>query len=256
MEHDKRLPNAIGLRLVHPLLKLGHLLGIFWPITVPQRRRTVIVLATPEIDEAGALEVEFVDEVLRRDAEFFQIRHSRKNALNLWVSPHFVVTHAHEKAPIETGCAHLVVWRGQLLKHRVVHALPVWTVVDGEALIAPPDRIAAIDDKFGTPRLDILHDFTGHPFAALKPEHRPMHARKQFHVFNGCLSDPTFIYRQGHHFRLGCERHDYLDQVLCDRIEDHLHILRYDGLGDLFRHDQPEHLHEELAEVRLSLFQR
>ena len=112
MEDDKRLPNAIGLRLVHPLLKLGHLLGIFWPISVPQRRRTVIVLATPEIDEAGALEVEFVDEVFQRDAEFFQIRHSRKNALNLWVGPHLMIAHTHEKAPIQTGCAHLVIRRG------------------------------------------------------------------------------------------------------------------------------------------------
>ena len=82
-----------------------------------------------------------------------------------------------------------------------------------------------------------------------------MHSGKQFQVFNGCLGDPTFIHRQGHDFRLRRERHDYLDQVLCGRIEDHLHILRYDSLGDLFRHDQSEHLDEELTEVRLSLFQ-
>src|ERR1700704_6220176 len=112
MEDDKRLPNAIGLGLVHPLLKLGHLLGIFWPISVPQRRQTVIVLATPEIDEAAALEVEFVDEVFRRDAEFFQIRYRRKNALNLWVGPHFMIAHTHEKATIQTGRAHLVIRRG------------------------------------------------------------------------------------------------------------------------------------------------
>src|SRR6516164_5651177 len=103
MEDDKSLPDAIGLRLVHPFLKLGHLFGIFWPISVPQRRRTVIVLATPEIDEASALEVEFVDEVFRRDEESFQIRHSRKNALNLRVGPHLMITHAHEKVPIETA---------------------------------------------------------------------------------------------------------------------------------------------------------
>src|ERR1700751_3917296 len=108
MEDDKHLPNAIGLRLVHPLLKLGHLLGIFWPISVPQRWRTVIVLAAPEIDEAGALEIEFVDEVFRRDAEFFQIRHSRKNALDPRVGPHLMVAHTHEKTPPQTGCAHLV----------------------------------------------------------------------------------------------------------------------------------------------------
>src|SRR5215813_12774511 len=112
MEDDKRLPDAIGLRLVHPLLKLGHLLGIFWPISVPQRRRTVIVLATPEIDEAGALEVEFVDEVFRRDAEFSQIRHRREDALNFWVGPYLMIADAHEKAPIQAGRAHLVIWRG------------------------------------------------------------------------------------------------------------------------------------------------
>src|SRR6266702_8102034 len=112
MEDDKRLPNAIGLRLVHPLSKLGHLLGIFWPVSVPQRRRTVIVLATPEIDEAGALEVEFVDEVFRRDAELLQIGHRRKNALDFGIGPYLMIAHTHEKAPIQTGCAHLVIRRG------------------------------------------------------------------------------------------------------------------------------------------------
>src|SRR5260221_7661008 len=154
MEDDKRLPNSIGLRLVHPLLKLGHLLGIFWPISVPQRRRTVIVLATPEIDEAGALEVEFVDEVFRRDAESFQIRHSRKNALNLWVGPHLMIAHTHEKAPIQTRCAHLVIRRGQLLQHRIIHALPVWAVTDSQPLLAPPDAVPAVDHDFGATGLN------------------------------------------------------------------------------------------------------
>src|ERR1700761_8561085 len=112
MEDDERLPNAVGLRFVHPLSKLGHLLGIFRPVSVPQRWRTIIVLATPEIDEAGALEVEFVDEVLRRDAEFLQIRHSRKNALDLRVGPHLMIAYTHEKASVQTGCAHLVIGRG------------------------------------------------------------------------------------------------------------------------------------------------
>ena len=82
-----------------------------------------------------------------------------------------------------------------------------------------------------------------------------MHSGKQFQVFNGCLGDPTFIHRQGHDFRFGLERHDYLNQLLGDGIEDHLHIPRHHRFSDLFRHDQPEHFDKEFVQVRLSLFQ-
>src|SRR5258708_27118674 len=105
-----------------------------------------------------------------------------------------MITHAHEKTPIQPGSAHLVVWSGQLLQHGVVHALPVWAVTDGQALIAPPYGVTAIDHEFGATRLNVLDDFTSHPFAALKPEHRPMHTRKQFHAFNRCFGDPPLIH--------------------------------------------------------------
>jgi hypothetical protein len=76
-----------------------------------------------------------------------------------------------------------------LIVGRISSSLPRYT------LIAPPDGIAAIDNKFGTPGLDIFHDFLGHPLATVKSEYRPMHPGKPLHVFNGCFGDPTLIHR-------------------------------------------------------------
>ena len=87
VEDDEGFADAAGLGLVHPLLQLLHLLRVLRPITIPQRGRPVVILAAPQIDEADALEIEFVDEVLRRDAELLQVRHGVQHALDLG-SPH------------------------------------------------------------------------------------------------------------------------------------------------------------------------
>ena len=251
VEGDEGFLDALGLGLVQPLLHLLHLLRIFRPVAIPQRGRPVVVLAAPQKDEADAFEVEFVDEILRRDAELLQIRHGVQHALDLGIAPHLVIAHAHEPAAVQPGRAHLVIRRRQLLQHGVVHALPVRAVVDRAALISPPDNVAAVDHELGAPGLDVLHDLARHPIAALEPEHRPVHTGKQFHVLDGGLGDPAFVHRQRHDFGLGHERHDDLDELLGDRIEDHLHILLHHLFRDLLRHDQAEHLDEQLVKVRL-----
>ena len=91
VEGDEGLLDALGLGLVQPLLHLLHLLRILRPIAIPQRGRPLVVLAAPQKNEASALEVELVDEVLRRDAELLQIRHGAQHALDLGIAPHLVI---------------------------------------------------------------------------------------------------------------------------------------------------------------------
>ena len=190
------LPMPLRLGLVQPLLHLLHLLGILRPIGIPQRGRPVVVLAAPQEDEAGAVEVELVDEVLRRHAELLQIGHGRQHALDLGVAPDLVIAHADEPAAVQPGRAHLVVRRRQLLQHGLVHPLPVRAVVDRAPLISPPDDVAAVDHEPGAPGLDVLHDLARHPIAAVQAEHRPVHARQQLHVLDRGLGDPALVHRQ------------------------------------------------------------
>ena len=190
VEGDEGFANARGLGFVHPLLQLLHLLRIFRPISIPQRRRSVVVLAAPQIDEADAMEIEFVDEVLRCDAELPQVRHSVQHTLDLGIAPHLVIAHPHEPPALQPGRAHLAIRRWQLLQHGVVHTLPVRAVGNRAALVSPPDDVAAADHEFGAPGFDVLHDLARHPVASLKAEHRPVNAGKQFDVLDGGLGDP------------------------------------------------------------------
>ena len=187
---------------------------------------------------------------------FPDVGHGVERALDLRVAPHLVIADADEPAPVETGGAHLVVGRRQPLQHRVVDALPVGAVVDGAALIAPPDDVAAVDDEFGAPRIDVLDDLARHPLAALEPEHRAMDAGKQLDVLDRRLGDPALVHRQRHHLGLGHERHDDLDELLGVGIEGHPHIFLHHLFGDPFRHHEAEHLDEELDEVRLARARR
>jgi hypothetical protein len=62
--------------------------------------------------EARVAEVELVDEILTGDAKVPQIRHSVERALDLRVTPHFMIADADEPAAIEAGGAHFIVRRG------------------------------------------------------------------------------------------------------------------------------------------------
>src|SRR5262245_21687411 len=130
------------------------------------------------------MEIELVDQVLRCDSELLQVRDSVEHALDLGIAPHLVIAHSHEPPTLQPGGAHLAVRGWELLQHGLVHPLPVRAVGDRAALVSPPDDVAAVDHKFGPPRFDVLHNFAGHPFAALKPEHRTMYAGKQFYVLD------------------------------------------------------------------------
>src|SRR6185295_19012227 len=108
--------------------------------------------------------------------------HGVERALDLGIAPHFVIAHAHEPPTFQPRRPHLAIHRRQLRQHGVVHAFPVRAVVDGTALIPPPNDVAAVDDESGASGPDVLHDLTRHPFATTEPEHRPMHAGKQLYV--------------------------------------------------------------------------
>jgi hypothetical protein len=123
-------------------------------------------------------------------------------------------------------------------------------------LISPPDDVAAADHEFGAPGLDVLHDLSRHPVTALKPEHRPVNAGKQFHVLDGGLRDPSLVHRHRHDFGLRFKRHDDLDEVFADRIVDHLHIALHHRFRHLSRHHQTEHFDEQLGQVALAVLDR
>ena len=160
-----------------------------------------------------------------------------------------MIARAHEPAPVQPGRAHLAVGRWQLLQHGVVHPLPVRAVVHRAALISPEDDVAGVDHESGAPRLDILHDFARHPFAALEPEHRPAHAGQQLHILDRGLGDPALVHGQRRDFGLGHERHGDADELLGVRIEDELHILLHQVFRGLLGHDQAEKLGEQLDGV-------
>src|SRR5262249_51057932 len=147
-------------------------------------------------------------------------------------------------ASVETCSAHLGIRRRQLLEHGVVDAFPIWTVADGVALIAPPYDIAAIDHELGPPGLYVVHDLARDPIAALELENVPMYSGKELHVLDRCTSDPTLVYRQGHHLAPRHEGHDDLAELLGGGVEDHFHVAFHNFFGDLLRHDQAKHLDE------------
>ena len=95
-------------------------------------------------------------------------------------------------------------------------------------------------------------DLARHPLAALQAEHSAMNAWKEFHVLDRGLSDPSLIHRQRHHFGLGRERHDDLDELFGLRVEGHPDVFLNHLFCDPIRHHETEHLDEELVEVRLA----
>ena len=205
---------------------------------------------------ADALKIEFVNKIFRRDAELSQIRNGGQHALDFGIGPDLVIADAEEPPALQPRRAHLASWWRQPLQQRVVHALPIRAVIDGQALIAPPYDVAAVDDEFGAPGVDVFHDLARHPFAALEPEHRAVHAGKQLHVLDGSLSDPALVHLQRHDLALGHERHDDLNELLGGRIEDHLHIPFDHLFRDPLRHNEPEHFDEQLDKVRVTLLFR
>ena len=74
-----------------------------------------------------------------------------------------------------------------------------------------------------------------------------MHSGEQFNVLDRRLGDPAPVDRQCHDFGLRHERHDDLDEFFGVGIEDHLHIPLHHLFRNLLRHDQPEHLDEQLG---------
>ena len=101
----KALRIPLGLGLVQPLLHLLHLFGVLRSITVPLRGRSVIVLPAPQEDEAGAIEIEFVNQPLWGHAELFEIRHRRQYAVDRWIAPHLVIADADEPSPAQPRSA-------------------------------------------------------------------------------------------------------------------------------------------------------
>src|SRR5262249_7569567 len=81
MKDNKRLLYSFGFGVVQPFPQLYHLLRVFWPIPVPQRWRTVVVLHAPKKNKSYIFEVELVDQPFRRYAEIFQIGHRIKCTL-------------------------------------------------------------------------------------------------------------------------------------------------------------------------------
>jgi hypothetical protein len=148
---------------------LLHLFRVLRPISIPHRRGAIVVLSAPQEDETDAIEVEFVYEPFRRDAEFRQIGHRRQRALDFRITPHLVIADPNEPTSVEPCCAHLIIGWGQLFEHGVVHALPIGAVHGRQALISPPDNVTAVDHEFGATGLNILDDFARHPLAALQP---------------------------------------------------------------------------------------
>jgi hypothetical protein len=168
VEGDEGFAHARGLGFIHPLLQLLHLLRIFRPITIPPRRRPVVVLAAPQIYEADTIKIEFVDEIFWCDAELPQVRHGVQHTLDLGITPQLVIAHPHEPPALQPGRAHLAIRRRQLLQHGIVHTLPVRAVGNRATLISPPDDVAAADHEFGAPGFDVLHDLPRHPIVCAR----------------------------------------------------------------------------------------
>ena len=82
-----------------------------------------------------------------------------------------------------------------------------------------------------------------------------MHPGKQPHVFNGCFGDQPLSTVSVMTSVLDANGQIILDQILCGRIEDHLHILRHTSSATFSGMTNPNIFDEELVEVRLSLFQ-
>src|SRR6476646_6901504 len=115
MEADEDLTGARNLGLIQPRLQLLHLRFVLGPISVPRRWRAIVVFAGPQEDEAGAVEIELIDEPLIRNPKLLQVWKSTQQTFNVGVIPHFVVAHGGEDAARQSSGAHLVVRGRQLL---------------------------------------------------------------------------------------------------------------------------------------------
>ena len=125
-----------------------------------------------------------------------------------------------KNATWQTGAAHLLIWRRQLVQYVLIDQLPVRVLGGLGPLLAPPHHVPRIENETRPAALDISHDLAGDPFAALQPEHRAVHPRKEFYVLDRGLRDPTFVQRQSTHLTSRVERHHHLHQLFWGRIMD------------------------------------
>src|SRR5262245_3720202 len=63
VEGDEDIPGPRCLGFLEPYLELLHLFFEGGPRGVPRRRRAIVVFAGPQEDEAGAVEIELVNEL-------------------------------------------------------------------------------------------------------------------------------------------------------------------------------------------------
>ena len=102
------------------------------------------------------IEIKLVDELLVGNPELFQVRERSQQAFHVRVVPHFAIAYSGENSPIHPGSLHLFIWVWQLLQHVLVHQFPVWVVRGFVALLAPPDKVAGAQEKFGILTLNIF----------------------------------------------------------------------------------------------------
>ena len=251
VEGDKDLAAARRLGLIQPLPQLLHLVFVRGPGGIPRRWRAIVVFAGPQEDEASAVEIELVDELVGRKAELLQVWNGAQHAFDLGIPPHLMIADGGEPTALEPGRAHRGVRGGQLAQQGLVHPLPVGAVENRAALTSPPDNVPAVEHELGPAALDRFHDLAGDPAAANQPEDRPAHSGKQFHVLDGCLGDPALVHRQRHDFAAGHERHDDLHQLTGGRVVGELDILPDDFFRDFLRKHQVEHFDHQLGSLLL-----
>ena len=200
VEGDEDFLGPGSLGLIQPMLQLLHLFFVRGPGSSPAGGRAIVVFAGPQEDEASAVEIELVDEPLVRNPELFQIGKGTQQAFDVGVVPYFVIAHGGENTARQTSGPHFFVGAGNCFNTSSLHQLPVGVLRGSAALSAPPNDVPGINNELGPPAFYVFHNLAGNPLAALQPEHRAAHARKQLYVLDRGFGDPAFVQGQGGDF--------------------------------------------------------